>query len=81
MKRVRFYHSAICPRCRLSSHWLKGVLAEFPEVEIERIEFLRHRARARADGVRGIPALVAGERRLSGFLLTKSRLQRFLASI
>ncbi|MCF3651520.1 hypothetical protein [Synoicihabitans lomoniglobus] len=81
MKQVRFYHSAICPRCRLSGLWLARMLPDFPDVEIEKTEFLTHRLQAKADGVRGIPTLVADDQRLSGILLTRKRLRGFLESL
>ena len=81
MKTVRFYHSLICPRCRLSGFWLAQLLPEFPDLTIERVEFLTNRARARADGVHSIPKLVAADKNLGGFVLTKKRMRRFLASL
>jgi hypothetical protein len=81
VRAVKFYHSMICPRCRLSGIWLKQLLPEFPEVEIERVELLTNRARARDDGVRLIPTLIAGEKKLSGFYLTKKAIRRFLESL
>ena len=81
MKTVTFYHSMICPRCRLSGVWLKQLLREFPDVEIERVEFLTNRSRARGDGVRVIPTLMAGQKKLGGFYLTKKAIRRFLESL
>ena len=79
--RLTFYHSAVCPRCRLTGLILRSVLRRHPEIELTRVEFLTNRSQARRDGVRAIPALVADGRRLSGFLLTRGRIERFLASL
>ena len=81
MKTVTFYKSAICPRCHLAGLWLSQLLPEFPGIEIEKVEALRNQARQSRDGVRMIPALVSGDRRLSGFYLTKRRIRRFLESL
>ncbi len=81
MTRVTLYHSAICPRCHMAKRSVGQLSPEFPNIEIEPVEFLTHRDRARADGIGAIPALVCGERKLSGFYLTKKRIRRFLESI
>jgi hypothetical protein len=54
---------------------------EFPDIEIEKLEILTNRVRAREDGVRQVPALVHGERRLSGLFLTKKKIRQFLESV
>ena len=81
MKTVTFYHSFLCPRCQAAGLWLGQLLSEFPDLRIEKVEFLTGRGRAAQDGVRAIPTLVAGDQRLSGFFLTKGRLRSFLASL
>ena len=78
---VVFYHSAVCPRCRLTSVMLRGVLARHPGIEVKKVEFLTNRARARRDSVTTIPALVAGSRTLTGIVLIPSRVERFLGSL
>lgn len=78
---VTFYHSAVCPRCQLASVWLNGLLENYPHVSVERVELLTNRRAATAAGVRSIPTLVAGEQSLSGFVLTRSAIQRFLDSL
>ena len=60
---------------------LAQLLDEFPDIEIEKLEILTNRARAREDGVRQVPALVYGERRLSGLFLTKKKIRQFLESV
>lgn len=79
--RVTFYHSAICPRCFVTRNLLSGLRAEFPEIEVDSVEYLTNLGRARADGVRGIPTLVSGDRVLAGFLLTRPAMRDFLASL
>ena len=81
MKAVRFYHSVICPRCHLSGVFLSRVGLDFPDVAIEKVEYLANLGRARGDGVRGIPTLVAGDRRLSGVFLTPKAIRRFLEAL
>lgn len=81
MKTVTFYHSVVCPRCHLSGIWLKQLLPEFPDVVLEKVEVLGNRARLKQAGVRSFPTLIAGDRRLSGFLLTPRGIRRFLAAL
>ena len=81
MKTLTFYRSAICPRCHMAGRSLAKLLAEFPDVTLDEVEFLTNRERAKADGVRQIPTLVSGDRKLSGFYLTQNRIRRFLESL
>ena len=81
MKTVTFYHSMLCPRCQMASRSLSRLLPEFPNVSVEKIELLTGGKTARRDGVRSIPTLVAGDRRLGGFYLTKATIRRFLESL
>jgi len=78
---VTFYHSVVCPRCHYTGHVLRTVLRKRPDVEVTKVEFLTHGGQARKDGVRSIPALVARGRALTGFVLTKGRIERFLESL
>ena len=60
---------------------LSRLLHEFPDVTVKKVEYLANLGRSRAAGVRSIPTLVAGEKELSGFYLTKKRIHRFLESL
>ena len=60
---------------------MSQLLRDFPDVEITRVEFLTNQKRAGEDGVRSIPALVSGEKILTGFLLGKARIRTFLESL
>ena len=81
MKTVTFYHSMVCPRCHLAGVWLRMLLPEFPDVEVEKVEYLANMGRSRELGVSFIPTLVSGERKLSGFLLTRNSVRQFLESL
>lgn len=78
---VTFYHSAICPRCRLASMALKSLLGDYPHISLERVEYLTNLRAARDADVRSIPALTSEGTTLSGFILTKSTIRRFLDSL
>jgi predicted DsbA family dithiol-disulfide isomerase len=78
---VVFYHSMVCPRCRISGIALSRVLRNHPDVELTKVEFLSNMKSARAAGVRAIPTLVAEGRSLTGFLLTPGRIEQFLNSL
>ena len=81
MRTVTFYHSAICPRCGMAGLSLAQLKQEFPDLEVAKVEFLTNRGRARDEGIRSIPAFVSGDKTLTGFYLTKSRIRRFLESL
>ena len=81
MKKVTFYHSMICPRCHAAGFFLSQLSRDFPDVEVTRVEFLTNQKRAGEAGVRSIPALVSGEKVLTGFFLGKARIRTFLESL
>ena len=60
---------------------LSRLLPDFPEIEVDKVDFVDHIARARADGVRKYPGMVCGDRKLTGFFLTRRRIRRFLQSL
>lgn len=78
---LRFYHSVVCPRCHMANLALRTALRKRPDIELEKIEMLTRGDEARRDGVRRFPALVAGDHRLEGFVLTPGRIRRFLESL
>lgn len=78
---IVFFHSALCPRCRISGLALRRVLRSRPDLEVTKVEFLTHREAAREAGVRSIPTLVANGRILSGIVLTPAMIERFLGSL
>jgi len=51
---------------------------EDPELEITRIDVVTHPLQAWQDGIRFFPALKAGERILSGVLLNRDQISRFI---
>ena len=81
MKTITFYHSVICPRCHAAGLMLSGLLREFPDIRVEKIEFLIDQKRAREDGVRSISTLVCGDRSVSGFFLGRKRIRSVLESL
>jgi hypothetical protein len=79
--KVTFYHSAVCPRCQFTGLVLRRILRKHPGIEVTKVEFLTNIDRARSDGVRTIPALVAEGRALTGIVLTPGRIEGFLQSL
>jgi hypothetical protein len=77
-KAVTFYHSMVCPRCHVSGLLLKRALRKHPDIKVTRVEVLTNRERARRDGVKSIPALVADGRTLAGVILTPRAIEQFL---
>ena len=81
MKTVTFYHSMICPRCHMAGLFLSSLLRDFPDIEVEKVEYLVNLVGAHKAGVRQIPTLISGGEKLAGFYLTKSSIRRFLQSL
>lgn len=81
MKTVTFYHSMICPRCRIAGISLSRLLPEFPNISLEKVEYFTNLGRLRAAGIGTIPSLVSGSKKLSGFYLTKKRIRGFLEAV
>ena len=60
---------------------LSQLLPEFPDVVLEKVEYLANFRSSRAAGVKAIPTLVSDDRKLTGFYLTKEKIREFLASL
>jgi len=65
----------------MASRALARILDDFPDIKIDKVEYLSNRALAREAGVKTIPSLVCGENKLSGFMLTKGKIRSFLESL
>ncbi len=61
--KVVYYKSIICPKCIPTNRLIKRLKQTHPEIEVEEIEILRHMGRAKAEGVRHVPTIIAGQRR------------------
>ena len=81
MKTVTFYHSVICPRCHMAGLSLSRLLGDFPDIKLEKVEYLANMGRATKEGVRLIPTLISGDKKLGGYYLTKKSIHRFLESL
>ena len=68
-------------RCLLAGRALASVVGDFPDIEVHKLSFLANRALAKQAGVKSVPSLVYGEKRLTGVLLTKEKIRRFLESL
>jgi hypothetical protein len=60
---------------------LSRALREFPDITLEKVEYLTNLADARKQGVLSIPTLVSGDKRLRGIVLGKSKICRFLEAL
>ena len=60
---------------------LSRLLRGFPEITVNKVEYLTNVGRARQEGVLTIPTLVSGEERLVGLYLTKKSIRRFLEAV
>jgi hypothetical protein len=60
---------------------LKQPLPDFPDIEVNNVELLANFRNLRKEGIHLIPALVSGDKKLSGMFLTKKQIRRFLESL
>lgn len=56
-------------------------MKEFPDIEVNKVSYLTNRSLAKESGVNSIPALVYGDRKLTGVLLGKGKIRKFLESL
>jgi hypothetical protein len=60
---------------------LKRALRKHPDIQVIKVELLTNRDRARRDGVKSIPTLLANGRKLAGVILTSRGIEQFLESV
>ncbi len=60
---------------------LSQLRSQFPGIAVKKVEYLTHWKSAHKEGVRGIPTLVCGDKKLGGVWLTKGRIRKFLESL
>ncbi|MEZ6096296.1 MAG: thioredoxin family protein [Pirellulaceae bacterium] len=81
MKKLKLFHSVLCPRCHVSRMMLNRVLKDFPDFELEAIEFLTHRGEAKQHGVTMVPALICEGQSLHGIVFTPKKIRKFLSQL
>lgn len=79
--RIQFYRSSLCPRCLLVSRQLARLSREYGDLEVEEIEVITSPVKSWQEGVRLIPALRAGDKRLSGLVLTPAQVRDFITAL
>jgi len=60
---------------------LASLLREFPDITLEKVELLTRSVQSKEKGVYSIPTLVSGDKKLSGFYLTKKSIREFLETL
>ncbi len=60
---------------------LSRLIRDFPNITVRKVEYLANLGRSRKEGVRLIPALVSGDKKLSGVYLSKKKIRQFLESL
>ena len=60
---------------------LSKLLRDFPGIDLKKVEYLTNLRTARREGVKLIPTLKSGDKKLSGFLLSKNAMREFLESL
>jgi glutaredoxin len=61
--KVIYYKSIICPKCIPTNRLIKQLKREHPHIPVEEIEIITHMSRAKRDGVKHVPTIIAGEKR------------------
>ncbi len=61
--KVVYYKSIVCPKCIPTNRLIKRLKQTHPEIMVEEIEIITHMARARQDGVKHVPTILAGQQR------------------
>mgnify|MGYP001774101285 CR=1 FL=1 len=75
---IKFYRTALCPRCFLAKRALEKITAE-SDIHVEIIEVATTALGSWRDGIRMIPALKIDDDILSGVLLDEQRIRTFIA--
>ena len=75
---ITFYKSALCPRCKIAGKYLEELQHEFAGLIIDTIDVGSHPVMAFRAGITMIPAIVAGEKKLSMLLPKKERIRKFI---
>ena len=60
---------------------LDELLVNEPDIQLEEVEIITNPLRSLKDGVKFIPTLMSGDKRLSGILLNKDKIEKFLESV
>lgn len=79
--KVTFYHTAICPRCNIAKLWLSSLMTDYPDIDIQKVDVLANRQKFNEEGLKIFPALVSGNKKISGFYLSKGKIAAFLDCI
>ncbi len=68
-------------RCQFAGRVLASLVKDFPDIEVNKVSFVTQRALAREAGVKSIPAMVSGDKKLTGFVLGRGKIRSFLESL
>ncbi len=75
-----FYNSKLCPRCAQVKRHLKSLLGSAYTASCIDVDAVMRPIRTWQDGIRMIPALKYEQNILSGVLLSKEQIRKFLVS-
>ena len=81
MKKVMYFHQRFCPFCLEANRYLSELIAENPafgEIEIEKIDENRERARANRYDYWYVPTFYVDGKKLHEGALTKEKLRQVL---
>jgi arsenate reductase-like glutaredoxin family protein len=77
-RRVEFFGSPLCPRCRLARRALRSLAHQYPELDIVEIDPLRQPRYTLQRGIRLIPAIRNEQQQIQAILLGADRIKDFL---
>lgn len=76
--KITLYKSSLCLRCHFTRKALEELVADRSDITLEYVDVLSSPRRMVNDGIRMIPALVCGDKRLSGIWLGRDQLKKYL---
>ena len=77
--KITLYRSNLCPRCYLARKYLREIVGDDPDIQIEEVDILGSPQRCLQNGIRMVPALVVGEDKLSSIFLNKKTIASFIS--
>ena len=75
---ITLYRSFLCPRCFLAKKYLQEIAQHTNNLTITEVDIMSQPVKTWQDGIRLIPALKIDNKILSGVMLNKTQIQKFI---
>ncbi|WP_457578094.1 hypothetical protein [Desulfomarina sp.] len=77
--KITYYRSKLCPRCFLAGKYLRAIIGEDRNIDVEEVDIMSSPLRFMETGIRMIPALVIGKETLSSIYLNRKSIEDFIS--